>query len=86
MIDQTFLKILACPETKQPLQPAPLEVIARLNQMIEAGRLVNRSGNKVEEKLEEGLIREDGRIFYLVREGIPVLLAEESILLDAPGA
>jgi uncharacterized protein YbaR (Trm112 family) len=35
----------------------------------------------VKERISEGLVREDGRILYLVDDGIPVMLIDESIEL-----
>lgn len=86
MIDREFLRILACPETKQPLQQADLETVSRLNQAIQAGKLVNRSGHKIEEKIDAGLVREDGKVLYIIRDDIPVMLVEESVSLESPKA
>ena len=33
--------------------------------------------------LSEGLVREDGKILYPVDDGIPVMLIDEAIALDA---
>jgi uncharacterized protein YbaR (Trm112 family) len=55
-----------------------------LNAAIEAGRLRNRGGEAVAKRVEEGLIREDGRVLYVVDDGIPVMLIEESIEIGAP--
>jgi len=83
MIDPEFLKILACPETRQRLQEADERTLERLNAAIESGSLMNRGNQKVSCRLEAGLVRSDGLILYPVREEIPVLLFEESIALDA---
>lgn len=80
-ISDELLEILVCPETKQPVSPAPADVIERLNTEIQAGRLRNRGGDKVSEPIEEGLLRQDGRVLYVVDDGIPVMLIEESIEL-----
>ena len=82
MIDAELLKLLRCPETHQTLAPAAGAVIERLNQRQAAGGLQNRAGKRVAEKLQAGLVREDGKYFYPVRQEIPVLLMDESILLD----
>jgi uncharacterized protein YbaR (Trm112 family) len=37
----------------------------------------------VSEPITEGLVREDGKILYVVDDGIPVMLIEESIELEA---
>lgn len=80
MIDQDLLKILACPETHQPLKEASAEVLAAANAKLAAGAK-NRGGNAVEGELEGGLVREDGKVVYPVRDGIPVLLIDEGIEL-----
>ncbi len=79
MIDKELLAILACPETHQPLAEASRELLARVNARIARGEQKNVGGDTVSDALEEGLVREDGRIVYPVREGIPVLLVEEGL-------
>jgi uncharacterized protein YbaR (Trm112 family) len=56
-------------------------LIARLNGEFESGQLRNRGGEAVAAAIQEGLIREDGKILYPVEDGIPVMLIEESIEL-----
>ncbi len=80
-ISEELLEILVCPETRQPVAPAPQDLIERLNGEIEAGSLRNRGGDKVTESIGEGLLREDGKVLYVVDDGIPVMLIEESIEL-----
>ncbi len=80
-VSQELLEILVCPETKQPVAVADAGVLERLNAEIDAGRLRNRGGDEVKESISEGLLREDGKILYIVDAGIPVMLVEESIEL-----
>lgn len=83
MIDEKLLAVIACPETGQDLVLAEPEMIEKLNHMIEDGLLMNRTGQKVTQKLEAGLVRkEDRKYLYPVRDDIPVLLIDESILLE----
>lgn len=82
-VDQELLEILVCPETRQPVSPAAEALLARLNEQIAAGALRNRGGDPVSRPLEEGLVREDGRVLYPVDDGIPVMLIEESIEIPA---
>ena len=80
-VSQELLEILVCPETRQPVAAASEELIAELNLQIRAGSLRNRGGEAVAETIEEGLLREDGKVLYVVDEGIPVMLIEDSIEL-----
>ena len=83
MIAKELLDILVCPETRQPLREAPPEVLAHLNAAIASGALVNRSGQRVEERLAGGLVRQDGRVLYPITDDIPIILEGESIALEA---
>ena len=81
MIDENFLKILCCPETKQPLRTAPPDLISKMNSLIRKGELRDRSGKPVAEAIDDGLVREDGKWVYPVRGEIPVLLIDEALPL-----
>ena len=81
MLDYKLLSILCCPETREPLSEAGEDCIALLNNAIEAGSLKNVAGEAITERLTEVLVTPDGSRVYVVREGIPVLLADEAILL-----
>ena len=80
-VNPELLEILVCPETRQPVAPAGAAVLSGLNQAIAAGSVRNRGGEAVTQALQEGLVREDGKILYPVEDGIPVMLIEESIEL-----
>lgn len=80
-IDDELLEILACPETQQPVTRAGASLLEKLNAEIESGRLRNRGGEAVGKAIEEGLLREDGQILYLVDDGIPIMLIDQSIEL-----
>ena len=84
MINEELLNIIACPETKQDLVLAEPELVDKINGLIESGELLNRAGQKVEQKIEGGLVqKEDRKYLYPVRDDIPILLIDESIPLDA---
>ena len=82
MIDQQLISILACPETREAVSLADKALIENLNRKIEAGQLVNRVGETVTEPISGGLVREDGRYLYVIRDGIPVMLVEQGIPLE----
>ncbi len=77
-----LLKLVVCPEDKQPLNRAPEPLIERLNGFIATRALRNQAGNLVDASLDQGLVRVDGQRLYPVRGGIAVLLPEEGIGLD----
>jgi uncharacterized protein YbaR (Trm112 family) len=80
-IRKELLDILACPETKQPLTLADAALVARLNERIGQEQLTNRGGEQVTEPIDGGLIREDGKYLYPIRDDIPVMLIDESVAL-----
>jgi len=65
-MDASLLDLVCCPETHQSLRFATTEELARL---------------KSEPPLEAALLREDGRIAYPIRDGIPLLIVDEQLPL-----
>lgn len=82
MIDQSLLDILVCPETKRSLSLAGDDVLQSLNGAIDGGSVQTRGGQTLSEHVEAGLVREDGQVLYPVRDGIPIMLIQESIQLS----
>ena len=74
--------ILRCPETQARLSLADRSLIDQLNAAIAAGRIRNRVGQRVDEQMSGGLIREDGDVLYPVIDDIPVMLVDEGIDLS----
>lgn len=81
-MDPLLLEIMCCPETHQKLSEAGASLIQDLNGRIGEGGLINRSGEKVDEPLHGGLLREDGKILFPIRNNIPVMLIDEGIPMD----
>ncbi|MCW5977243.1 MAG: hypothetical protein KIT09_04160 [Bryobacteraceae bacterium] len=74
-----LLEILCCPLTKTPLKALDDDAIRDINERIGAGQVKYESGAVVKDPLQEGLITVDGQRIYAVRDGIPVMLVDESI-------
>lgn len=83
---EDLLDILRCPANGLRLRLATPELIRELETRRAGAGLRTLAGKPVDEPLRAGLVREDGLVFYPVREGIPMLLIEESILLDKTGS
>jgi len=83
VIDAELLEILACPENKTPVRLADAAEVESLNARIRAGGMTTRAG-EVAEPIDGGLIREDGKYLYAIRDEIPIMLIDEAIPLEAP--
>ena len=81
LIDPGLLKILCCPETRQPVSEADAALVTDLNNRIASGSVKNRAGKPVADKLDGGLIRQDRQVLYPIRHRIPIMLVEEAIPL-----
>lgn len=68
-MDKSLLSILCCPKTHQPLREATAQELEKASRTAGA--------------LEAGLVREDGLVLYPVRNGIPVLIVDQGIPLEA---
>lgn len=79
MIDRELLEILCCPETKQPVALIDAAAIDRVNAAIQARTVKNRAGKTVDEKIDGGLLRQDRKYLYPIRESIPIMLEDEAI-------
>ena len=82
MVAKDLLDILCCPETKQEITLIEGEVIDRINKKIKEGALKNRGGEILKEPIDSGLLREDRKFMYPIREDIPIMLIDEAIPFD----
>ena len=82
MIAPDLLAILCGPETKQDIRLLEPSSVKKLNQRIEKGELKTKGGQSVSEKIDGGLLRNDGTVVYPIRDQIPIMLIEEGILIE----
>ena len=82
MIDRDLLDILACPENKTPVKLADQPLIDTINRAIEKGEVKNRGGQKVEQPIDGGLVREDRVFLYPIQDAIPIMLIDEAIPIE----
>jgi uncharacterized protein YbaR (Trm112 family) len=75
VLDSRFVGLLRCPASRAPLREASLEQLASLGLAEEQCQ-----------GWDAGLVRVDGQGAYPLRNGIPVLLAEELVLLKGAEA
>jgi len=78
-LSKDLLDILCCPETKEPVALVDKETLGEINAAIQAGKVLKRNGEPVRDLLDDGLLRQDGKYLYPIREEIPVMLIEEAI-------
>ena len=64
------------------MERVDLESVEKINQAISAKRIRNVDDQPVTEALQDGLIRDDGKIIYPIRDCIPVMLIGEGIPMD----
>jgi uncharacterized protein YbaR (Trm112 family) len=83
MLDPELLALLVCPATHQDITLATAEEVAQINDAIRAGHVRTVGGNPVDQPVEGALIRADRAIAYPIRDGIPVMLAAEGLVVPS---
>ena len=81
MLDAELLALLVCPDTHQDVVLATPREITLLNEAIRLGQVRTAGGNPVDQPVEGALIRTDRSIAYPIRDGIPVMLVAEGLVL-----
>ena len=81
-MNQDLLDLLVCPEDHSRLHFADPLTVHKLNAEIAAGRLKNRAGAALADRIDTALVRADGKLAYPVIGDIPHMLIDEAIPLD----
>lgn len=79
ILDKRVLDILCCPVSRQPLTPLTSRELDALNRAVASGSVKRADGGVQGEPLKAGLLTRDRKLAYRLDDGIPVLLADESI-------
>ena len=81
-VDPELVEILVCPDTKLNVDLVPAETVEKINLAIKENTVLNVDGQSVNDPLQDGLLREDDKIIYPVRDSIPVMLIGEGIPME----
>ena len=81
MLNAELLALLVCPATHQDVALATPDEIALINAAIGEARVLTVGGSPVDQPVEAALIRSDRSVAYPVRDGIPVMLVGEGLVL-----
>jgi uncharacterized protein YbaR (Trm112 family) len=81
-LEPFLLDIIACPEKKTPLRVADAGLVDKLNAAVDKGKLRDRGGRVLGQRLQGALVREDGEIAYPVFDDMPWLVVDAGIELD----
>jgi uncharacterized protein YbaR (Trm112 family) len=82
MISDWFLELARCPVSHSRLRLAEADLVRRINEAVDLGRITNRIQQQVSEPLDEALVNEDQSLLFPVRDDIPTLIADEAIPLE----
>jgi uncharacterized protein len=82
MIHEELLALLVCPETHQDVALASPGEITSLNKAIGEGRVRTAGGTPSNQAVDGALIRVDRAVAYPIRDGIPVMLIAEGLVIS----
>lgn len=80
-LDPFLVDILVCPETRANVAVATPDLVKQINAAIERGVLFTKGGDRLTDKIDNALVRQDNEVAYMVRDGIPIMLVAQQISL-----
>jgi uncharacterized protein YbaR (Trm112 family) len=81
--DVSLLEVLACPENLSPLRLATGAEVEAIRAKVAKGSVHDRDGRTPPSDFDGVLIRADGRVGYAITNGIPDMITDEGLALDA---
>jgi uncharacterized protein YbaR (Trm112 family) len=82
MLDAQLLALLVCPATHQAVTLASPADVQRLIAGVRSGEVRTVAGAEPDAAFDGALVRQDGAVAYPIRDGIPVMLVEEGLVID----
>lgn len=82
MLNDKLIPRLRCLKSGSQLELLDEDDLKKLNHAIEEGGIFNQLGQRVEKKLDDGLVNQDRSVVYAVFNQIPQLILDESISLE----
>ena len=83
VVHPDLLDVLADPETKAPVTLCGADALAELRRRVAAGTARRSDGSAVP-AFDAAFLAQDGRVAYLVVDGLPRFLVEDRLELDPP--
>jgi uncharacterized protein YbaR (Trm112 family) len=80
-----LVDLLRCPVSKAPVRLATLEELREINRLALEGKLVTRGGTRIREAFGECLVCDETKACYPIRDGLPVMLVDESFAFTIHG-
>ena len=81
-LNPELLAVLADPETREPVSLANEAQLARLREALASGEARRHDGAAPPTEVQAALISQQGKVAYLVQDGIPNLLVDERLELS----
>ena len=79
-----LLEILVDPDERGPVRLATEGELATLHEAVGSGRARRRDGKDPSDTFEAAFLCQEGKVAYVVEDGIPIFLIDERLEMDPP--